>query len=301
MDWTPPSCDKGYFVTGLSALCAGHTPSSRVWMTRHGPLKMTGKQSHLRCDTDPRLHIMIGGRHRIGGNFGEGYQEVDLLPGDVFFHPPLTLTQELWSEPCMYFGIIFRQSLVRYLVVDFDGGRLPVGRTPWVYHANGGLGGVGQHVLDALCAASEEADPSIVNPLVTALLGTALKHLEAPGQRPLVAAKSYHTWVLAMEYINLHYDQSVSREDVASAIGIHPNYLSGLCKQHAQRTFHELVENVRLDRARHYLEETDWKLEQIARRCGFPGAPYFVRVFSRAVGETPGAYRHRRVRERRTR
>ena len=54
----------------------------------------------------------------------------------------------------------------------------------------------------------------------------------------------------------------------------------------------------RVQRACWMLEATDQKLESIAQECGLGGAFYFSRVFSKAMGMPPSAYRLARASER---
>jgi transcriptional regulator GlxA family with amidase domain len=51
------------------------------------------------------------------------------------------------------------------------------------------------------------------------------------------------------------------------------------------------VELVRLDRAKLYLETTDWPLGRIAERSGFGGVASLLRLFRRRLQVTPDAYR----------
>lgn len=53
------------------------------------------------------------------------------------------------------------------------------------------------------------------------------------------------------------------------------------------------VECVRLDRAKLYLESTNWPLARIAERSGLGSVATLIRAFGRRVGITPDAYRQR--------
>jgi transcriptional regulator GlxA family with amidase domain len=53
------------------------------------------------------------------------------------------------------------------------------------------------------------------------------------------------------------------------------------------------VECVRLDRAKLYLETTDWPLARVAERSGLGSVATLIRAFSRRIGITPDAYRQR--------
>jgi transcriptional regulator GlxA family with amidase domain len=53
------------------------------------------------------------------------------------------------------------------------------------------------------------------------------------------------------------------------------------------------VECVRLDRAKLYLETTDWPLARVAERSGLGSVATLIRSFAKRIGITPDAYRKR--------
>ena len=75
--------------------------------------------------------------------------------------------------------------------------------------------------------------------------------------------------------------------------------LTGRSQEHLNRTmrkfFHqtptEFVNGLRLDEAAEALSRPDAKVLEIVYRTGFNNASYFMRIFRRRFGTTPGAYR----------
>lgn len=59
------------------------------------------------------------------------------------------------------------------------------------------------------------------------------------------------------------------------------------------RSPREEMDRIRLSRACQRLQGTDHTVERIAANCGFPDAESMARLFRRAYGETPTAYRRR--------
>jgi transcriptional regulator GlxA family with amidase domain len=53
------------------------------------------------------------------------------------------------------------------------------------------------------------------------------------------------------------------------------------------------VESVRIDRAKLYLETTEWPLARVAQRSGFGSVATLIRAFARRIGATPDDYRQR--------
>lgn len=93
------------------------------------------------------------------------------------------------------------------------------------------------------------------------------------------------------EYVELHYSEDISLEDVASEIGISVFYLSHMFKQAENKTFVEYLMNFRVNEAKRLCRETDFDTGEIARRCGFNNTSYFYRVFKKVTGTTIGRYR----------
>jgi transcriptional regulator GlxA family with amidase domain len=60
-----------------------------------------------------------------------------------------------------------------------------------------------------------------------------------------------------------------------------------------KRTPARAVESIRVDAARRALEETDDRIDEIARRCGFSDEEQLRGAFARHVGIPPRAYRDR--------
>lgn len=95
-----------------------------------------------------------------------------------------------------------------------------------------------------------------------------------------------------LEYIHTHYaDPELTNIAVASAFNYHPNYLSQLVKQATGQTLHQYILSFRLRMARQFLISTDLPIATIAWKAGFQSTAYFVKLFKRELGVTPGAYR----------
>jgi AraC-like DNA-binding protein len=106
--------------------------------------------------------------------------------------------------------------------------------------------------------------------------------------------RAVRTWQAAIEYIEEHLHRELSRDQVAKALGVHPNYLSTLCSRHGGESFHRTVEEMRLARARILLDtDRDLRIADVARRVGFNDPGYFNRVFRNRQGESPGRWRKR--------
>lgn len=81
--------------------------------------------------------------------------------------------------------------------------------------------------------------------------------------------------------------------ELAALAGISSGHLQRAFRQSTGCTLGEHIRNVRLERARTLLSNTDLMLKEIAVRLGFTSQYGFTVAFQRGSGETPSSYRQR--------
>lgn len=97
----------------------------------------------------------------------------------------------------------------------------------------------------------------------------------------------------ALEYMNRHWGQLRSLDEVAAAAQTSVPHLHFLFRTHLKTTPHQFVMKKRLQEARHMLATTGLLVKEVAFRCGFPDTVNFCRAFRARFGTTPAAYRDR--------
>jgi len=97
----------------------------------------------------------------------------------------------------------------------------------------------------------------------------------------------------AFSFIYGHLGEDVTRERIADALAIHPNYLGRLFKASTGRTIREYLNEARIMKARELLDEGGRRLIDIAMDAGFESVRTFYRCFYRAFGMTASEYRDR--------
>ena len=95
----------------------------------------------------------------------------------------------------------------------------------------------------------------------------------------------------ALEYIELHYAESLSLNVLAEEIHMNPYYFSSFFKKSTGKNFKDYVNQVRLKHAVTLLLDTDKKVYEIAMNVGFGDARAFNDAFQKSYGETPAGYR----------
>lgn len=101
----------------------------------------------------------------------------------------------------------------------------------------------------------------------------------------------------SIQYINQHYFEHLTLDQVAGVVSLSPTYLSGLFKAEVGQTFKEYIVSLRIARGKQLLQQTDLPLAEIAQMIGFDTQQYFNRVFKKKTGMTPLQYRNQTLGE----
>lgn len=95
----------------------------------------------------------------------------------------------------------------------------------------------------------------------------------------------------AMKYINTHFTDKITVDDVALATNVSKVYLQKLFKNQFKKTIHEVIVEKKLNQAKYMLEHSNLSVSEIAQRCGFSSSEHLRSVFHRAIAASPQAYR----------
>ncbi len=95
--------------------------------------------------------------------------------------------------------------------------------------------------------------------------------------------KKYLCQKKAIEYLYHHYDCDVRVADIAKSINIHEGYLYRVFKQSTGKTMMAYLLEIRLDKARVMLENTDISISEITDYIGINSRQYFTYVFKKKL------------------
>ncbi len=111
------------------------------------------------------------------------------------------------------------------------------------------------------------------------------------GSQIQTASRSQALFEAIRDYIDERYASALTRESVAQAFYISPNYLSHLFQKTGAIGFNEYLNHTRLEHAKTLLKGYDLKVKEVAHACGFVDSNYFCRLFRKtrtlAVGISP--------------
>jgi len=94
----------------------------------------------------------------------------------------------------------------------------------------------------------------------------------------------------AINYINSHYAQELSRENIAAAVYLSPSHFSYLFKQKTGVSFIDYLTTVRMQKAIELLA-TNMRINDIAEKVGYQSRNRFIINFRHFTGFTPTEYR----------
>ncbi|MGN0286937.1 MAG: helix-turn-helix domain-containing protein [Atopobiaceae bacterium] len=138
------------------------------------------------------------------------------------------------------------------------------------------------------------ADLAVESPLRDVRIGFAVHMLLAA--MTLAGAQAIPTGdssavQLAQSFVEAHYAEPISVDDMAHEAGLSTSQLSRLFRQQLKTTPHSYLTRYRITRAKELLAETTMPIATIARQTGFASASNFSYRFGQEVGQSPNAYR----------
>lgn len=92
-------------------------------------------------------------------------------------------------------------------------------------------------------------------------------------------------------FINNHYTEPLSRQEIAQAVGYNESYISHIFSDHLNTTLTDYITSLRINDAKQLLTDTDLTVSQIAAHLGFGCIRSFNRAFVKETGASPTAYR----------
>ncbi len=95
----------------------------------------------------------------------------------------------------------------------------------------------------------------------------------------------------ALEFIQKNSLKAISLKDVANHLHLSPAYLATTVKKNTGYAIGEWINRSRLTHACSRLLHTDEKIDRIANQVGWKDVTHFIRMFKKAYGKTPAAWR----------
>lgn len=255
---------------------------------------VSGRQLHppllSHIVTFPRLEIPLHGAYENQIESNGKIETVCLRPGTALFVPPNCWNYPTWKREVEVMSLLFGKKQLGVSIVSAKGRAMPQ-LVANKFAVPAPVSGPIPHILEAMLELFSVKDPaSAFNELATALIQCVerLVH-ESPAPQTENRAQSFFERVCV--YLQGNFQNDITRDSVARLFSVSPNHLSRVFHRHGHMTFIDYLTHVRIARGKFLLCNYNFKLEDVAVRCGFRDAPYFCRVFRRLTKTTPVEYR----------
>lgn len=104
--------------------------------------------------------------------------------------------------------------------------------------------------------------------------------------------RMYARICVIFEYIEKHFTEKITLEQLAQEVSMSPHYLCKCFKKVTGRTLFAYVEQMRVQYACYLLRTTQDSIMDLALESGFNTVSYFNRIFKKYKGCTPKEYRN---------
>lgn len=124
--------------------------------------------------------------------------------------------------------------------------------------------------------------------------GLILEMIAEIARQGAAEARHMPAWlVLCKDFLQDRFRDSLTLDDVATAVGVHPVHVAKFFRRHYGYTVGEFVRELRVRFAQQELANSTNSLADIAHAAGFYDQSHFCRTFRCWTGLTPSQYRSR--------
>ena len=96
----------------------------------------------------------------------------------------------------------------------------------------------------------------------------------------------------ALLYMERNFQNpNLSIVDIATGCNVNANYLCGTFKSITGETINHYVNNLRINKAKNLILDTNKSIAEISKLCGFNDAKYFCKVFAKYTNHTPTSFK----------
>lgn len=95
----------------------------------------------------------------------------------------------------------------------------------------------------------------------------------------------------ADNYMETNFNKDISLEDIAKEVNLSSYYFSRFYKGETGINFTDKLTNIRIDKAKKYLLESDLSIKEISHKVGYIDSNYFSKLFKKVTGYTASEYK----------
>lgn len=91
-------------------------------------------------------------------------------------------------------------------------------------------------------------------------------------------------------YVQEHYSEEITLDDIAEKVFLTRNYLSQIFKQVTGENYNSYITRIRMEKAKEMMLSGKYKLYEIAQLVGYKNNAYFSQQFKKYTGKSPSEY-----------
>ena len=122
--------------------------------------------------------------------------------------------------------------------------------------------------------------------LYIALIGQYLARAVERARSELANRDPAYILSVTLEYVNKHFTENISHEELAGRFGYNSAYFSRMFKKHMGENLTDYITKKRIELAARLLVETDLSAEQVSERVGYKSKPQFYNTFTKYMNTT---------------
>ena len=95
----------------------------------------------------------------------------------------------------------------------------------------------------------------------------------------------------AIKYLESHYQDQITLNDLADYVRLSPYHFSRIFKKHMNCSPYQYLINYRINNAKKLLHNTNLSVQEIAYASGFNSVPHFIQIFKKHTNVSPKKFR----------
>jgi AraC-like DNA-binding protein/mannose-6-phosphate isomerase-like protein (cupin superfamily) len=139
---------------------------------------------------------------------------------------------------------------------------------------------------------ADEYDLELLDYQVLVLFTKILRDYGNSCQFPLPVRKNDVRGAELISYIQNNYTE-ISLSELSAHFRYTNEYTSRLIKKTTGMTFMQIVRQIKMNRAKNFLTDTNVPIEEISQEIGYMNPEHFIRTFKKLFGMPPGEYRRK--------
>ena len=105
--------------------------------------------------------------------------------------------------------------------------------------------------------------------------------------------KNYYSPAISRVIDSIYHgkNKTLTLNQLAASVNLTPKYLSALFHKETGQTLTTFIHHVLIEKAKNLLTHSDYSLGEISTYLNFSSQSYFISIFKKYTGVTPGQYR----------